>query len=439
MTTRLLSYFSLSTITLNCLCSSFCFDLYISSADLYRISSAHYVTAFSQSGQDGCRYHSRPKDAGKGGPFYSSSRRHVSSPSTSIPSIAHTLGITLHVSASHSSEVELTRRKRKELKIRPGFTPQEDVGVFRGTRQSTNDTRKSAIPGSNRPPPPASASTSKPDNPFAQPVAARSKAQLKNDKRREKKRAESTKAWDEESSDEDEGLAEAFAKADLEHKHEKEEVGQPASEAFPPLGGGVTSSSKTDDQAIAAGPNDTSINPSSSAQTPVASLSSSRKDTKPAQKSHPIQGGRNGPIGLAFPPPIEAAKPKTPPPATRSEAASTWRSAQLSVPDEPSTSTYTTTPEAEAKIQARNQARSASSTKAKPPPKSNGTRREKPAAKPEPPKPEPRVRKEVRIRQGGANDIGSLASRVKNLVLETSSPRASPRGKKIEASTEATA
>lgn len=79
-----------------------------------------------------------------------------------------------------------------------------------------------------------------------------------------------------------------------------------------------------------------------------------------APKPHPIQGGRNGPIGLANPPP---SKP-SPKPSLPNKALS-----------------------------------------------------------------EPRIRKEVKVREGGANDIGSLAARVKNLVIENQKA-ASPRDRK---------
>ncbi|KAG9008937.1 hypothetical protein FRB94_005503 [Tulasnella sp. JGI-2019a] len=39
---------------------------------------------------------------------------------------------------------------RKELKIRPGFTPQEDVGMFRGSRQAALEARKTGGPGGGR-------------------------------------------------------------------------------------------------------------------------------------------------------------------------------------------------------------------------------------------------------------------------------------------------
>ncbi|KIK65339.1 hypothetical protein GYMLUDRAFT_38787 [Collybiopsis luxurians FD-317 M1] len=72
---------------------------------------------------------------------------------------------------------------RKEIKIRPGFTPQEDVSRFRGTRQAQMDANalpKGHILGWT--PPPTDANASKP----------MSKSAKKNAKRREKKISEKT-------------------------------------------------------------------------------------------------------------------------------------------------------------------------------------------------------------------------------------------------------
>ncbi|KAG6918942.1 hypothetical protein DXG01_010597 [Tephrocybe rancida] len=69
---------------------------------------------------------------------------------------------------------------RKQIKIRPGFTPQEDVRKFRGTRQAQMDATalpKGHIIGWAPPPQAAAASDAKP----------LSKAAKKNAKRREKK------------------------------------------------------------------------------------------------------------------------------------------------------------------------------------------------------------------------------------------------------------
>ncbi|KAH9963207.1 hypothetical protein BC827DRAFT_1095607, partial [Russula dissimulans] len=86
---------------------------------------------------------------------------------------------------------------RKERKIRPGFTPQEDVARFRSTRQQAVDTRalpKGHIPG-----------WTPPGAPAPEKKEPQSKSAKKNEKRREKrkeKREEPVREnWD---SDDDE-------------------------------------------------------------------------------------------------------------------------------------------------------------------------------------------------------------------------------------------
>ncbi|EAU84726.1 hypothetical protein CC1G_00245 [Coprinopsis cinerea okayama7 len=75
---------------------------------------------------------------------------------------------------------------RKQLKIRPGFTPQEDVQRFRGTRQAQADANK--LPKGHiigwAPPTASETSTSKP----------MSKGAKKNAKRKEKKEKERAEA-----------------------------------------------------------------------------------------------------------------------------------------------------------------------------------------------------------------------------------------------------
>lgn len=102
----------------------------------------------------------------------------------------------------HSTQLS-ARSVRKQIKIRPGFTPQEDIGRFRGSRQTQMDTNslpKGHIIGWV----PASSTTTVPA-----PKANLSKAAKKNEKRREKKKekkdAEKVKdSWeDEEDGDED--------------------------------------------------------------------------------------------------------------------------------------------------------------------------------------------------------------------------------------------
>lgn len=112
-------------------------------------------------------------------------------------------------------------RVRKQIKIRPGFTPQEDVRRFRGTRQAQADA--TALPKGHVigwTPPPAAA-------PAAASKAGMSKAQKKNEKRKEKrkeKRDEVEKVKDN-WEDEDEGEAaskDASGAATPAAKHEGE-------------------------------------------------------------------------------------------------------------------------------------------------------------------------------------------------------------------------
>ncbi|KAH8106197.1 hypothetical protein BXZ70DRAFT_918584 [Cristinia sonorae] len=93
---------------------------------------------------------------------------------------------------------------RKQIKIRPGFTPQEDVSRFKGTRQLQKEA--TALPKGHiigwMPPPSTSAASS-----------AKTKAAKKNEKRKEKRKAEKgadsaevTKVKDDwEDDDEEEG------------------------------------------------------------------------------------------------------------------------------------------------------------------------------------------------------------------------------------------
>jgi len=69
---------------------------------------------------------------------------------------------------------------RKERKVRPGFTPQEDVAIFRGSRQQAMDARalpKGHIPGWT----PTGAAAS-------QKQESQSKSSKKNEKRKEKRK-----------------------------------------------------------------------------------------------------------------------------------------------------------------------------------------------------------------------------------------------------------
>ena len=86
---------------------------------------------------------------------------------------------------------------RKERKIRPGFTPQEDVARFRSVRQQAIDARalpKGHIPGWA---PPGAAASEKKD--------PQSKSAKKNDKRREKRKEKRQEVvqenWDSEADE----------------------------------------------------------------------------------------------------------------------------------------------------------------------------------------------------------------------------------------------
>ncbi|KJA29992.1 hypothetical protein HYPSUDRAFT_32034 [Hypholoma sublateritium FD-334 SS-4] len=90
---------------------------------------------------------------------------------------------------------------RKQIKIRPGFTPQEDVRRFRGTKQAQMDSTalpKGHIIGWAPPPKSTAASTSE-----GKPL---SKSAKKNAKRKEKREKEKTDDvpdnWDDDDDDE---------------------------------------------------------------------------------------------------------------------------------------------------------------------------------------------------------------------------------------------
>lgn len=107
-------------------------------------------------------------------------------------------------------------RVRKQIKIRPGFTPQEDVSRFRGTKQAQMDANtfpKGHIIGWT--PPPAAASSS----------SAKTKSQKKNEKRKEKRKAEKAADtdkvkddWEDEEEDDSTRGSKGTATQDAEKK-----------------------------------------------------------------------------------------------------------------------------------------------------------------------------------------------------------------------------
>lgn len=341
-------------------------------------------------------------------------------------------------------------RLRKELKIRPGFTPQEDVGRFRGPRQLAQEQASSRIPGSNRTRPTPSSTNSGP-NPFASTSSntntaseSKTKAQLKNEKRRASKKV--NKNWDESDDDDDEddgNMADAFKAADearkrLDANDAKEQKGEKKAPAWKTEDGGKGQISEeglgmgvdgggipddpvpvetkaefkdTDKDGDEQGQGTTAIlsppppgQPASDPAAPTvptksstsASESQNSKSAEPEwrtattrkpSKPHPIQGGRQGPIGLAHPPPIE--------PRTNQRGRGRGRG------------------------QARGQGPRTGSTRVdsaqQPKPRSDAPTSASSQGNKES---EPRVRKEVKVRETG---LGSLADRVRGLVISNQS------------------
>ncbi|WRT68231.1 uncharacterized protein IL334_005207 [Kwoniella shivajii] len=319
---------------------------------------------------------------------------------------------------------------RKEQKVRPGFTPQEDVGRFRSTRQAQEDARSSSrptIPGSNKPKS-QSASNSE-NNPFASELREKTKAQLKNEKRREKKREKVSVNWDEDDDDEDgEGeLDQAFKDVDQQRNNSVAGEGKGAEQSFPPFegSGGVPNESIIDElkdkpesvgktaaieptppvAATPPTPESSSTPPPSSTNKKPSILNDRKDELSSSSQPHPIQGGRKGPLGLAHPPPIEEPKPSPPSRADGND----WRTVKK--------------PQGNRKNNNNDSKPSGQQGKSNGKPNQNkgnkqqNQQRSKPEDKPAPASPAPRERKEVKVRQGGANDISSLASRVRNLVV----------------------
>ena len=148
---------------------------------------------------------------------------------------------------------------------------------------------------------------------------------------------------------------------------------------------------------------------------------------KAKAKPHPIQGGRQGPIGLAFPPPVEEPKAKEsqPQPQSRADQADSWRTVSgrggkdkqaqgQGLGHGRGSGQRGNGPSNNGQARPNNEKRQSNRTQ------QPGRAAEANAEK----KPEQRVRREVRVKQGGANDVTSLASRVKNLVLDSTTGRA---------------
>ncbi|CAA7259695.1 unnamed protein product [Cyclocybe aegerita] len=100
---------------------------------------------------------------------------------------------------------------RKQIKIRPGFTPQEDVRRFRGTKQAQMD--HNALPKGHIvgwAPPPTSTAASNAN--AGKPMSKSAKKNAKRKEKREKEKAEVPDNW--EDDDEDAAPSPAPAKED---------------------------------------------------------------------------------------------------------------------------------------------------------------------------------------------------------------------------------
>ncbi|KAG9049601.1 hypothetical protein FS837_009801 [Tulasnella sp. UAMH 9824] len=92
---------------------------------------------------------------------------------------------------------------RKEIKIRPGFTPQEDVGRFRSQRQQVADARKAGprvVPGW-APPPQTTKKPPKPKSETATTGKPGAGTQKKTEKAKAKEKAPVKDSWEDEDED----------------------------------------------------------------------------------------------------------------------------------------------------------------------------------------------------------------------------------------------
>ncbi|KAG8909393.1 hypothetical protein FRC01_006972 [Tulasnella sp. 417] len=105
---------------------------------------------------------------------------------------------------------------RKEIKIRPGFTPQEDVGRFRSQRQQIVDARKAGprvVPGW-APPPQATKKPPKPKSDTANAGKPGAGTQKKTDKAKAKEKAPVKDSWEDEDEDDKEKVKKPDTKPD---------------------------------------------------------------------------------------------------------------------------------------------------------------------------------------------------------------------------------
>jgi partner of Y14 and mago protein len=300
-------------------------------------------------------------------------------------------------------------RLRKELKVRPGFTPQEDVGRFR-PRQT--ESSKSFVPGSNGRQS-AQQLKAKSENPFAAenaPVpessSSKTKAQLKNEKRREKKRLEAAnKGWDESDTDDDEGaLEEAFAEEDRKHSEAVDNGGRD-------VDGDKAGVSSTKAKS----------GPGAGVGVPAPSLLEQTQEdgaTSSVHVDHDATEILSPAVGPGDSPETASAMPGAP----EIDPATFKPKVQSTKPVNNPTS-QSSSQRQQKQPQPRSQNVPGAGGQRQPRQRNPQQVRSANSGKELLPTPEPRVRKEVKIRQGGANGISSLADRVKNLVLDNQAGR----------------
>ncbi|KAL7423464.1 hypothetical protein Q5752_001044 [Cryptotrichosporon argae] len=150
------------------------------------------------------------------------------------------------------------------------------------------------------------------------------------------------------------------------------------------------------------GPSQSHVETSALRLPPAPSSSAAAATARP----HPIQGGRRGPIGLAHPPPPAEKRAER---AQRVQApVREWDVGKPGPQERDAGQRRGGGQRARPRGQGETAgARAADRNEARQDDRKEGGKKEE------------RVRPPVRVRQGGATDVGSLASRVRNLVLDT--------------------
>lgn len=208
------------------------------------------------------------------------------------------------------------------------------------------------------------------------------------------------KAWDESSDEEDGGLKEAFAAQ--EHN-------------FPALGdGGKT---KTAAVAPSASTATTATNAASLKESPV--MKAFREDSG---QGLDIPDGTEADLTARITSPPAAADVPETAAARQKPSDGAWRSAKVAI------QSATSNPPPRTGPSARGRGRGIPGGPGPTIGSEGAGRGTRPPAEPsKPTADEPRVRKEVRVRGGGPNDVSSLAARVRGLVLENQTSRSGTR------------